>query len=103
MFLLRTPHRLSMLLLYEIPWSNEFVGETTNGQTFYKQDGKLTKVNMMHTFDQDKNFLGYEGKQYKVLDLSPCRTASLCMSFSLTKARNWMISSATLRIALSMT
>lgn len=67
-----TPHSAQIInaVALRIPWSNEFVGETTNGQTFYKQDGKLTKVNMMHTFDQDKNFLGYEGKQYKVLTLA---------------------------------
>ena len=67
-----TPHSAQIInaVALRIPWSNEFVGETTNEQTFYKQDGKLTKVNMMHTFDQDKNFLGYEGKQYKVLTLA---------------------------------
>ena len=67
-----TPHSAQIInaVALRIPWSNEFVGETTNGQTFYKQDGKLTKVNMMHKFDQDKNFLGYEGKQYKVLTLA---------------------------------
>ena len=67
-----TPHSAQIInaVALRIPWSNEFVGETTNGQTFYKQDGKLTKVSMMHTFDQDKNFLGYEGKQYKVLTLA---------------------------------
>ena len=67
-----TPHSAQIInaVALRIPWSNEFVGETTNGQTFYKQDGKLAKVNMMHKFDQDKNFLGYEGKQYKVLTLA---------------------------------
>ena len=67
-----TPYSAQIInaVALRIPWSNEFVGETTNGQTFYKQDGNQTKVNMMHTFDQDKNFLGYEGKQYKVLTLA---------------------------------
>lgn len=67
-----TPHSAQIInaVALRIPWSNEFVGETTNGQTFYKQDGNQTKVNIMHTFDQDKNFLGYEGKQYKVLTLA---------------------------------
>ena len=67
-----TPYSAQIInaVALRIPWSYEFMEESTDLQTFYKQDGKQTKVHMMHTVDQDKNFLGYEGKQYKVLTLA---------------------------------
>ena len=66
-----TPYSAQIInaVALRIPWSYEFMEESTDVQTFYKQDGKQTKVHMMHTVDQDKNFRGYEGKEYKVLTL----------------------------------